>query len=450
LIYLILKMLFKSSILSLLVVQKLLAIFLRQAQWNYIHPREAEYKKMIDTVLKEKETGDDDEKTLEEKKNVRTKVFTKSCDYENDCSRFKSYTMAWELVEGFCFYYFNVFAWLYDDVISPLVHSDMARLMMLVFPLVAYENIKGTVMDAYATFVIEARHGFNKTTVRTFVKDALLIRCVVVLGTIVVGSAIFQHFCANAGDNLWFYAWIIAATMMFAIENVIVPLLMPLYYEFTPLEQNSLRDKIEVMTRKIGFPLDNIYVIDGSTRSNHANAFIYGCGPNKCIAIYDTELEQAYGEDQILGTVAHELGHWKNWDIIVDQLLTQMCVFMTMYAAGIIFQDVRILSDFGFSTPDPQRHPAIAIYFILELFCLFSELAFEWLWLWISRRAEYAADQHAVWHGYGEGLKRSLVNTSANSYSVNTEHPWYTAYFSTHPPLLERVEAIDAAMDKQK
>lgn len=237
---------------------------------------------------------------------------------EKEYSRFQSYKRengrldSWSSGVGFVvmivFLVAGGFGW-YNSWVVSLTDSVVWQTILFVVGLSVASSVLDIPFDYYATFWIEEKYGFNKTTRRVYwldtVKELVLS---LVLGGVLLALVVW--FYTWAGTYFWLYAW--GAVTLFSVFMAMFysQLIVPLFNKQTPLQEGSLRDKIQAFAGKVGFKLDNIYVIDGSKRSTKANAYFTGLGPKKRVVLYDTLIDELT-EEEIVAVLAHEVGHYK-------------------------------------------------------------------------------------------------------------------------------------------
>ncbi|KAL4448266.1 hypothetical protein ABPG75_005485 [Micractinium tetrahymenae] len=303
----------------------------------------------------------------------------------------------------------------------------------------------GLPWSACSTFVLEARHGFNKTSVKTFVADTAksVLLGLVLLPPVVAGfTAILQRASPWVGLQLWAFLLALALFMLTVYPTAIAPL----FNKYTPLEAGPLREAIEALAASLSFPLKKLFVVDGSRRSAHSNAYQYGFGTNKRIVLYDMLLQQC-SQEQVVAVLAHELGHWKLGHmpklLVAHQLvcLAQLSLFTLVRNAPGVF------ASFGFAAGE---RPALGAFLLFQNLIGPVDEVLGWLSNVVSRRFEFQADAFGVEQGRGEQLREALtILDKENKGAVNVD-PLYSSYHHSHPPLLERLAAIDAAMKKGK
>lgn len=300
----------------------------------------------------------------------------------------------------------------------------------------------------YETFYLEDRHGFNKTTKLEFFKD--IIKSFVLRITLMypIQVALIQFVVRKFGARFPMYLFGGMTVVLFVFMLIYPTFIQPLFNKFTPLDKEStLHKKIEALCATVQFPLKKIFVVDGSRRSHHSNAYFYGFGKNRRIVLYDTLLEQMKESDEtILAVLCHELGHWKHGHMYTMMSITLGQLFAISYGAGAVVFNRSVYEAFGFSHTDP----VIGVELFLEVFFQPVSAMLGHAFCYLSRCFEFQADRFAVSQGYGESMKKSLLIMTKENKSSITPDPLYSAMTYTHPPMLERLQAIDTEMKKQK
>jgi STE24 endopeptidase len=292
----------------------------------------------------------------------------------------------------------------------------------------------------YSTFCIEQRHGFNRTTPAEFIKDRLkmLLLKVCVLRPLISGMV--QIVVTKFGPRFPLFLTIgsgIALTLsMFIIPNVI----MPLFNKFTPLApDHPVRKRIEALAERVQFPLKSLYEMDGSRRTAHSNAFFYGFGSNKRIVVFDTLLKTHADPTEIEAIVAHELGHWQHSHMPKNFAITLGHLFALFQAAAYVIFKPQFYHDFGFK----EVIPVVGFDLFSTLWRPVGEITGIAMSR-LSRSFEFQADAYAVRLGYYDALKRGLITIHDKNASGLTPDPLYTMCRYSHPPLAERLSALDA------
>jgi STE24 endopeptidase len=290
--------------------------------------------------------------------------------------------------------------------------------------------------DYYNTFVIEEKFGFNKTSIGTFFLDKLKAY---VLSILVGGGLllVFLWLIHQMGKDFWWQFWIIAAFFMVLVNLFYTAWILPLFNKLTPLEDGELKDKILQYAKSVDFPLDNIFVIDGSKRSSKANAFFSGFGKRKKVVLYDTLLDQ-HPPDELVAVLAHEIGHYKNKHIIWSMFLSVLQVGLMLFLlAQFIFSE-----DMSVALGGQAWSSELNIIGFTMLFAPISTILGIGM-NWLSRKNEFEADEFAKRTFAGEPLAEALKTLSVKTLSNINQHPWYVFVNYSHPPLLERLERLE-------
>ena len=333
------------------------------------------------------------------------------------------------------FLVFDGYGWL-DNFISQ--YSDIPFLKSGVFFLVLFilSDFISIPFSCYNTFVIEEKYGFNKTTVKTFVLDKIkgYLLTLIIGGVLLFGAIYIVSLLEN---GFWFWLWLSLSVIMLLVNMFYADLIVPIFNKLTPLENGSLREKIESYTNKVGYSLKNIYIIDGSKRSSKANAFFSGLGPRKTIALYDTLVEK-HTDEELVAVLAHEVGHYKKKHIITSLFLTisqlgLMCFLLeTCLKVGEISQ--------ALGGKEMVFHLGLVAFGILyspvgTIISILMNIN--------SRKNEFEADHYAKTTYSGVALELALKKLSVDSLSNLYPHPFYTFIHYSHPPLLKRLSALN-------
>jgi STE24 endopeptidase len=296
-------------------------------------------------------------------------------------------------------------------------------------------DIIGIPFSVYSTFVIEEKFGFNKTNVKTFVLDKIKGW---ILGAIIGGGilALIIWFYTLTEDMFWIWAWA-AITFFSVFMNMFYSnLIVPLFNKQSPLEEGELRDAIEQFSKKAGFKLTNIFVIDGSKRSTKANAYFTGLGPKKRIVLYDT-LMNDLNIDEIVAVLAHEIGHYKKKHSLKNMLISFVQSGIMLYIFSIFVDNEELSKALGSQTVSFQLG-LIAFGILYSPISDILGVAMNSL----SRKHEYEADAFARDFGQTDNLISALKKLSEKNLSNLTPHPWYVFYYYSHPTLYSRIKAL--------
>lgn len=309
-------------------------------------------------------------------------------------------------------------------------------------------GLVATVLDLptslYSTFVLEVRFGFNRTTPRTFVSDLLKqLALSVVLGLpmVTVLFHVLRFFAAYSPVTVAAGLFAIMASFLLFMMVLYPSVIAPLFNKFTPLEDGVLKEKLVAMAASLRFPLDKMYVIDGSRRSSHSNAFVFGIW-RKYICIYDSLLDQTDGKDeQVVSVLCHELGHWYHSHTVYGLLFGLLRLSLTCAFYALAAGNVHLFKSFGFVDDQPVL---IGLLLLSEVMSPLDEL---WgpLGNSLSRYWEYQADAFARKQGMAEELGKALVGMSISNLSNMSPDRLYSTWNYSHPTLLERLDALEVS-----
>ena len=310
--------------------------------------------------------------------------------------------------------------------------------LLFVGALVVGSTALGLPFQLYSTFVIEERFGFNRTTGRTFVLDRVKgLALGVVLGGGLLAAVLF--FFEWAGPLAWLWCWGAVTVFALTAQFVAPTWIMPLFNRFNPLDGGDLKDALLDYARSAEFPLDGIWVIDGSRRSAKANAFFTGFGSRKRIALFDTLIEKQT-TPELVAIVAHEVGHYKRRHILKGMALSVAHTGALFWLLSL-FLDQQGLFD-AFSVSEPSVHAGLVFF---GLIFTPIELVLSVLVNLMSRRYEFEADAFAAdTTGSAEPMITALKKLSADSLANLTPHPLQVFLHHSHPPVLQRITALRA------
>jgi STE24 endopeptidase len=287
-------------------------------------------------------------------------------------------------------------------------------------------------LSLYQTFVIENRFGFNKTTPGLFVAD--LIKKTILLtalGAPLVLAALWLM--QETGALWWVYVWLLWSGFTLFLVWAYPSLIAPIFNKFTPLKEGGVRARIQSLLERTGFRARGIFVMDGSRRSSHGNAYFTGFGKTKRIVFFDTLLNHL-GEREIEAVLAHELGHFKRHHVLKRMLLTFGFSLVGLALLGRLVEQPWFYIGLGVSTP--STHAALALFMLAgPVFTFFLQP----LLAWSSRRYEYEADSFAAEQTDAGELVRALVKLYRENASTLTPDPLHSAFYDSHPPAALRI-----------
>jgi STE24 endopeptidase len=390
---------------------------------------------IVDKILDTLNTNHFDDKIPSKLADVYDeKEYKKSQNYKKTNSNFSALTSTFSIILTLVFFFIDGFK--HVDIFARS-YSDNPIVVALIFfgVIMLGSDILTTPFSYYKTFVIEEKFGFNKSTKMTFWIDKLKGGFM----SILLGGGILSliiWFYQLAGENFWMYAWALVTVFSLFMNMFYAKLIVPLFNKQTPLEDGELKTAIEKYTKKVGFTLNNIFVIDGSKRSTKANAYFSGFGSQKRITLFDTLINDLE-TDEIVAVLAHEVGHYKRKHIIFNLASSILLTGLTLFILSFFINSAVLSEALGVSIP--SFHIGLIAFGILyspisEITGLFMN--------YMSRKFEYQADNYAKETFAGNPLVTSLKKLSKNSLSNLTPHPAYVFMHYSHPTLLERIENL--------
>jgi len=307
---------------------------------------------------------------------------------------------------------------------------------LLFFGIIGFiADILGTPFAIYSTFVIEEQFGFNKTTPKIFILDKLKSW---LLGIVIGGGlmALVVWIYTISGPWFWLIAWGVITLFTVFMGLFYSNLIVPLFNKQTPLEAGELREAIQDFASRTGFRLKDIYMIDGSKRSTKANAYFTGLGRKKRIVLYDTLVKQ-HTTEELVAVLAHEIGHNKKKHTLVGMLLSILQTGLMLFILSRFLGNPNLSEALGASMP--SFHISLVAFGILYtplsvVLGLIMNI--------ISRKQEFAADEFAGTNYRSESLQEALIKLSVHNLSNLRPHPAYVFFYYSHPPLLQRLNAL--------
>ena len=362
------------------------------------------------------------------------KEYERFRNYKCENGRFELLASAFSFVVMLVFLCMGGFGWWNAVVVAGVDHPILQTLVFMA-GLALASGLLSLPFDWYATFCIEEKYGFNKTTRKTYVADLLkgMLLSAIIGGLLLAAVVWFYEW---AGTWFWLYAWGGMTVFSVFMTMFYSQLIVPLFNKQTPLEEGSLRDKINGFARKVGFRLTDIYVIDGSRRTTKANAYFTGFGPKKRIVLYDT-LIQELTEEEIVAVLAHEAGHDKKRHTLKFLLASLLQTGFILWLFSLFVNQSALSEALG----GDKAYFQLGLVAFTILYTPISMVLGLFMNVW-SRKNEYEADRFAAEHYDGECLISGLKKISVKSLSNLTPHPLYEWVYYSHPSLLKRIKAI--------
>jgi len=318
--------------------------------------------------------------------------------------------------------------------LSPMVADLLA--MANIFLLMTVVEIP---FSLYQTFVIEEKYGFNKNTLAQFIKDQLLsIALTLGLGGPIL--ALILWVMTSIGSLWWLYAWAILLSFSLLMSWLFPTLIAPLFNKFTPMQDGSLKNRIQNLLQRCGFNSNGIFIMDGSRRSGHGNAYFTGLGNNKRIVFFDT-LVESLDEEELEAVLAHELGHFKCKHVIKMLAASSVMTLVSFALLGWLIGQNWFFEGLGVST---QSNAAALLLFMLvsPVFTTFMQP----ISAYFQRKFEFEADEFATRHAQGRKMISGLVKLYEENASTLTPDPLYSAFHYSHPPAAIRIAHIEQKM----
>ena len=284
----------------------------------------------------------------------------------------------------------------------------------------------------YLTFVIEEKFGFNKSTVNQFVKDQLMqLALVAIIGLPLL--ALILWVMQALGSTWWIWTWAILISFSLLLSWLYPTLIAPLFNKFTPLEEGSLKDRINQLLERCGFSSNGIFIMDGSKRSGHGNAYFTGMGNNKRIVFFDT-LAESLDDDEMEAVLAHELGHFKRKHVIKMLVASSIMSLISLGILGWLITENWFFTGLGVNVP--SNAAALLLFMLVSpAFTTFMTP----ISAYFQRKFEFEADDFAAEHAQASKLISGLVKLYKENASTLTPDPLFSAFHYSHPPAAIRI-----------
>lgn len=362
-------------------------------------------------------------------------------DYTAVTTRFEFVTSTFNLAVLLLFWFCGGYDFL--DQLVRVRHFDPIRTGLLFMGALWLGHwLTNLPFDLYGTFVIEQKFGFNKTTPQTFVADqikSLALTAVLGGGLLAIVLALFEH----GGPLVWLYAWVVTSVILFAFVYLAPAIILPLFNKFEPLEDRELKSAILEYGKSHDFPIAGVFVMDGSRRSTKSNAFFTGLGRMKKIVLFDTLIAN-HSVDELVAVLAHEIGHYKLRHIVQHIAAAIVNIGIFLFLAAYFIQSRALFDAFGVREP--------SVYCGLALFMIFYNPLGRVLSVargYQTRRHEFQADRFAAKTARNpKAMIDALKKLSKSNLSNLSPHPLHVVLYHSHPPVLRRIEAIQALAER--
>ena len=408
--------------------------------FNILFPLFIGFKLLLETYLKQRniQSMEKNKETIPERfiGVVTEEEYKKSINYNTERIRFSMFTATISVGVLLLFTSGGLLNSL-TKIVQDITQSNVLGIILLGLFIVLIDEIVGIPLAVYSTFTLEEKYGFNKTTAKTFIQDLIknLIISVVFASTL---YAVVISIIERLGDNWWIYAFV-AVFLFQAIVFYLYPvLILPLFNKLEPITDEKFKEPIEKLLNKINFKAKGLFVMDGSLRSSHGNAFFTGFGNNKRIVFYDTLLETITPKEMesILG---HELGHYKLGHIRRTLVSSIFFGFLGFYILGQVFMADQFF--YGHGLDEVTLYSKFLLFYLVIGSYTFFTKPFT---SYISRQREFAADDFSIEYTEVESMISGLLKLSKDNASNLTPDPLYSSYYYSHPPIAERVKSLES------
>ena len=308
----------------------------------------------------------------------------------------------------------------------------------LILSVVLLQSLIGLPLAVYRTFVVEQRFGFNRMTPRLFVTDlAKSTLLALALGVPLLLAVLWLM--ERMGSWWWLYVWIVWTAFSLVLMMAYPAYILPLFNKFTPLAQGELSERVERLLARTGFRSRGLYVMDGSKRSSHGNAFFAGLGAGKRIVLFDT-LVSRLAPAEVEAVLAHELGHYKLHHIAKALALSAAVSFAGLWLLGQLIDQPWFYQGLGVATPGTAAALLLFMLVVPEFMFFLHPLTSRY-----SRKREFEADAYAMQHAKPSDLVEALVKLYKDNAATLTPDPLHSAFYDSHPPAATRIARLRTA-----
>ena len=327
-------------------------------------------------------------------------------------------------------------AWLQSAISYWLPAGDIIQGVALFVAVLAISGAVGLPATLYSTFVIETRFGFNRTSPGLFMLDQIKGMAVgLVLGVPLLALVLWLF--VAAGAQWWLWTWLVWSGFSLAMMWLFPTVIAPVFNRFEPLQDGELKQRIDALLARCGFRSSGVFVVDGSKRSSHGNAYFTGFGAAKRIVFYDTLIRQL-DPDEIEAVLAHELGHFRLRHVAKRITVTLGLALVLLWILGGPAMLPAFYAGLGVATPSPATALLLFMLVVPVLTFPFTPLA-----SWSSRQHEFEADAFAAGHASAACLVSALTKLYRDNASTLTPDPLYSAFYDSHPPAAIRIQALE-------
>jgi STE24 endopeptidase len=327
--------------------------------------------------------------------------------------------------------------WLSDAWSGVFARGSLAHGTALLLSLFFVQAAVSLPLAFYRTFVIEQRFGFNRMTLALFLTDlAKQTAVALALGVPLLLAVLWLM--ARMGEYWWLYVWLVLTAFTLVFQLIFAPVILPLFNKLTPVTEGELAARVGRLLERCGFRSSGLYMMDGSKRSSHGNAFFAGFGAGKRIVLFDTlvnRLEPA----EVEAVLAHELGHYKLHHIVKMLALSTALTLAGLFVLGQLIDEPWFYSGLGVRTPGTAAALALFMLVVPEFLFFLHPLTSLY-----SRRREFEADAYARLHADARDLVHALVKLYKDNAATLTPDPLHSAFYDSHPPAAMRIARLQA------
>jgi STE24 endopeptidase len=327
--------------------------------------------------------------------------------------------------------------WLDNIWQNALPNHEIIRGALVICSALFISSLIDLPFEYYKTFTVDEKFGFNKMTPSMFFSDLVKHSLVgLALGLPILFAALWLM--QGAGQYWWFYLWVVWSIFNILMLAVYPTFIAPLFNKFTPLADENLKTRIEALLTKCGFKSQGLFVMDGSARSSHGNAYFTGFGSSKRVVFFDTLLSRLNTEE-IEAVLAHELGHFKHHHVIKRIALMFFVSFLGLALLGWLMNQTWFYN--GLGVTEASNHMALILFLLVSPVFLFLLRP---LMASYSRKNEFEADDYAAKHADANRLVDALVKLYRDNASTLTPDPLHSAFYDSHPPASIRISKLAA------
>ncbi len=408
---------FTLLFLAMLAVSTLMRLYLSQRQINYV----AKHRAKVPDSFTDKISLEDHQK---------------AADYTTAKVKFGRLPLAYEVALLLIWTLGGGLQWL-DQTILTLELSPILTGIAVILAFTFISAALDLPFSIYSTFVIEEKFGFNRTTIKTFITDMIkgsLLGLLIGVPLLYVILWLMQQ----TGDQWWIYTWLVISGFSLFMMWVYPTWIAPIFNKFEPLEEGETLDRITSLLTRCGFNSNGIFVIDGSKRSSHGNAYFSGFGRNKRIVFFDTLLKML-SDDELEAVLAHELGHFKKKHIIKGMAISFATTLLGLATLAWLMK-----ADWFYTALGVENASTYMALLLFTLALPVFTFVFQPLFSIFSRKNEFEADAFAAQQTDAKHLIHALVGLYRENASTLTPDPVYSAFYDSHPPAPVRIAHLNA------